>query len=435
MRKLELDVEYQPLTTQARQRVRLATAKLIIILWRRENSQLDVERSSVYGAAFVIPQVARSSGWPKELTQLVVRSYFLLFLTIFLQGFMVMLLCQEEAVMDRFSGQMSLCDFGVTMGHCPDGPGCTGPGGTLYEPSRLYSWNAWVLRNFVKQALLDVFPEHAHTTNAQVDPGEYGLESQFCRYLCIFLFVISLMGEAEGIRCLWRLIYHLPNTAGTWLHYEVPDWDEDKHKAKALRGYTELDLVKLQVAGMPVMWKVINGLVLLLPKCLVWYWTANAGVTFLMETASINSTIINSTALAFILNIDELLFNCATTDAIKHIVSSMDGKYLYDQDEEENMPDDNVIKAHAEAQLKPCLHDCLHIIPMKLVGAVAVAAYGIIAYYNGHCVTDPSGVFVSKDMFLPKTVNYGPFEAFLPFFFGEDVEAKPYWTMPSTPSP
>lgn len=433
MRKLEVDVgSYTPLGPEdsvTRSRVKLATAKLITVLDHREDGSLGVEHHSVYGSALVMPQMARSAGWPKELVQLCVRSYFLLSLTLCLQGAMVMLLNHEEAVIDRFSDQMSLCEFGVAMGHCPDGPGCTGPGGTLYTPSRLYGYSAWVTRTFLKTSLESLFPDSADDINKRVDPGEYGVESALCRLLCISLFSLSLLGEGSGILSMARLLWVLPSRPDPWLDYKEPDWDANKQTAKAMRGYSELDLIELKVAGMPRVWKVINAMVLLVPKFLMWYWTLCAGADFLSETSSINNTIVNSTALAFILNIDELLFTVMTTDATRHIMQNIEGVTLYDQEREENLPDDEVMKEYLRTRSQNVLQLCIAMVPFRLVCNVGLAFLAVFAYYSEHCDRDPkSGFWVSKSMHYPTSVDYKPLEDFFPLIFPKEELEKPYWT-------
>merc|ERR1712226_1337334 len=55
-------------------------------------------------------------------------------------------------------------------------------------------------------------------------------------------------------------------------------------------------------------WKVVNAIVVLLPKFLLWKLTIETGTFFLMETSGIADIIVNSVALSFILGIDEMIF-------------------------------------------------------------------------------------------------------------------------------
>ena len=47
------------------------------ILWAKEPLQLQLDQS-LYGAAFVLPQIARSAAWPKELTILAMKTFLVL---------------------------------------------------------------------------------------------------------------------------------------------------------------------------------------------------------------------------------------------------------------------------------------------------------------------------------------------------------------------
>jgi hypothetical protein len=306
---------------------------------------------------------------------------------------------------------------------------CIGPGGTAYTPSRLYGYSAWVTRTFLKTSIESLFPESADDINKSVDPGEYGVESALCRLLCISLFSLSLLGEGSGILSMARLLWVLPSRPDPWLDYKEPDWAANKETAKAMRGYSELDLIELKVAGMPRAWKVINAMVLLVPKFLMWYWTLCAGADFLSETSSINNTIVNSTALAFILNIDELLFTVMTTDATRHIMQNIEGVTLYDQEREENLPDDEVMKEYERTRSQTLLQLCIAMVPFRLVCNVGLVFFAIVAYYTEHCDRDPaSGLWVSKSMHYPTSVDYKPLEDFFPLIFPKEELKEPYWT-------
>lgn len=48
------------------------------------------------------------------------------------------------------------------------------------------------------EALLDVLPDKEEDINAKVDPGEYGMENNKTRYVCHFLFTVSVISEPLG---------------------------------------------------------------------------------------------------------------------------------------------------------------------------------------------------------------------------------------------
>merc|ERR1719181_1654049 len=74
---------------------------------------------------------------------------------------------------------------------------------------------------------------------------------------------------------------------------------------------------------MPLCWKIINLLVIVLPKAMLWKLTADSGILFLMETPAIQDLIVNSTALTFILSIDELLFATITTAKTRYMMGEL----------------------------------------------------------------------------------------------------------------
>jgi len=254
-------------------RARLGAAKLQIMLKHEE--ELDIQRNSVYGAALMMPQFARSTDWMGNLTVLAIRSYCFLIMNLLIQWFLVYSLIKEQMVMDLFSSQMNLCDFGSRKEGCPEADGCVGPGGTRITPARMYSYVQWYIQNFVKSSLISLFPEKHDDIDQMIDPGEYGLESWHVRYLCTFIFVMTGLGDLYECFNLLEFLYKLPNKAESWVDFEGD------------RGI-------LKVAGMPAVWKLINVFVVVLPKFTLWVFTLRTGMMFLMETAGIDNTIVNS---------------------------------------------------------------------------------------------------------------------------------------------
>eukprot|EP00435_Cladocopium_sp_Y103_P021936 s875_g5.t1 len=84
----------------------------------------------LYGAALLMPQLARSAGYPKNLVILCLRSYIFLAVNYVCQVLVLYMIAKEELIWDAFAGQMFLCDFGRNAGDCPNGPDCVGPGAT-----------------------------------------------------------------------------------------------------------------------------------------------------------------------------------------------------------------------------------------------------------------------------------------------------------------
>jgi len=407
-------------------RVRLASAKLIGNFVRKDRGTLNVEKDSVYGAAILIPQLARSAEWPKFLTFLTFRAYIFHVLNIVVQGWLLLMIAKEESVMDLFGGQMYLCDFGAFLTDCPGSPGCIGPGGTPISAPRMYPWAQWNTRNFVRDSLKAVFPEKLREIAESVDPGEYGVESYGCRWLCCFIYMMSVMNELHLIVRMWMLLFHVPTSSESWIQLEpdaspTDDWE---------------DQVRLGVAGMPRSWKLFNALLVLGPKCMLWKITAEAGVTLLMETSSIEDLIVNSVALSFVLNIDEMICETLMSDATRVMLEKCEDFNLYEVNEEDALSESQVLELHDEQQSLSLsrlrLKDAVLLLPPKLLAVVALTGIFVYEYYWTHCFQSEYQRYFSRDMFLPTGTDFGVLNAFFPRFFRVPTEDKPYWQMPKT---
>merc|ERR1719254_452569 len=131
----------------------IAGGKVITLLMKRDKGECVMSKS-VYDAAIVMPQICRSAGSPKSLLHLAIRSYLFLFVNFFLQGFILYMICQEELVMDKYAGEMHLCNFGAGIQDCPGGENCIGPSGTNYKDAgRMYSYDSWSTRTYVRDSL------------------------------------------------------------------------------------------------------------------------------------------------------------------------------------------------------------------------------------------------------------------------------------------
>eukprot|EP00929_Paragymnodinium_shiwhaense_P005433 TRINITY_DN10737_c0_g1_i1.p1 TRINITY_DN10737_c0_g1~~TRINITY_DN10737_c0_g1_i1.p1 ORF type:complete len:504 (+),score=56.66 TRINITY_DN10737_c0_g1_i1:115-1626(+) len=393
----------------------VAAAKVMTILRRRARGVVRVEKESVYGAALAIPQIGRSCSWPWELVILTIRAYMFVGLNICLQAQLLRLIYKEQLVWDRFGGQMNLCNFGANIESCPGAPGCVGPGGTEYTPSRVYDYAAIVNRNFVRDSLLAVFPHMQDEIDAKVDPGEYGLESHSCRIICVFLFVMSLMGEVQGIWNDLKLIYYVPSRAETWVSYQ-----EDSHGD---------DSITFAVAGMPLAWKLITFSFVLLPKIAIYFATLGAGTIFLMETSAIDDLIVNSMALNCILNIDELIFSMLTSPWTRDILHVLEDYPLQDIEEQTHMSSDEVMEEYERQRREMWFRNAWDMFPAQLLMLCGITSSVVGAYYMLSCERDADGTWISKAMYLPSDASMSFFEAFLPFLFRTPVGQDPYWTM------
>merc|ERR1719217_579970 len=130
---------------------------------------------------------------------------------------------------------------------------------------------------------------------------------------------MAVTKDAFQIYELWRLLYSVPSWAEPWILYD------ENQKPECVETRTlSIDRVRLKIAGMPTPWKYFNGFCIMLPKTMFWLMTADLGITFLMNTSGITDSIVNSMALAFILSIDELIFDTATASRTKYMMRSLE---------------------------------------------------------------------------------------------------------------
>merc|ERR1719183_3113366 len=167
-----------------------------------------------------------------------------------------------------------------------------------------------------------MFPDRKEEIGANVVPGEYGVESYWCRLLCIFIFVLQIADEFENIRHLASFLWRLPSENSQWIEYDPP--------VKDVHEMGELSHLRFKVNGMPLKWKILNVIWLLIPRIFIWRMLTMAGVHFLMETAAMVDQIVNTTALSFVLTTDELIFERLAAQATRHIMSVLEDYQLFD---------------------------------------------------------------------------------------------------------
>ncbi|CAK8988465.1 unnamed protein product [Durusdinium trenchii] len=360
-----------------------------------------------------------------------------------LQGFLLYMISKEERIINKFGSQMFLCDFAAHMERCPEGPNCVGPGGTSFTPSRLYPFELWTTRTFVRDSLVSLFPERKADILKDVDPGEYGVESYWLRLVCCFLFVLGLWHDLAGSWDMLDLLWYVPTQSELWIVPLAPKEEEEAAQPMptmllsdiAAHEAIEMDFVQFRVAGMPLHWKLFNLMCLLFPtKMYLWLLTVDIGIVFLMETSEIEDMIINCVALGFILQIDELMMGIMPPECGK-ILESMKG-YAKENRPPIHVPEDEEIIQHQQARSwhiwTPNLW--LALVPRRLVAMVAVASFFVAKYYVEHCVMESDWSLVSKPLRLPRESNL-PWISFLfgpiPILFPIDAEDEPVWQMPA----
>jgi len=407
-----------------------ATGKAISFLMKMEHDgSCGLEKSSVYGSAVAVPQIARSAGWSGTMLALTIRSYVFLLLNLIIQLFLLFFIGEEVHVMNGFAGQMHLCDFGKNMEQCPGGQDCVGPGGTIYAPSRLYGFDIWLTRTFVRDSLKAAFPHRSQEFDQLVDPGEYGMENWWCRFICCFVFMMSVMDDLRNSLNLILLLWNLPNKPQKWISYEPPDW-AGKDQVKKIHNWSELNLVKFGVAGMPRAWKVANLFTVCFPKLVIWYLLTSSGFHLLMESAGILDVIMNSLAVNFILSIDEIIFQVLTTIPVRHMMTNLEDYDLFKTDEEEKETDDEILYKFQRTELgrgKWRVFATM-IIPRRLFQVIVLMLIFWKKYYYYNCMQMEDGSWVSKPLYVPPDTSFRPL-AFL-FNYDDHASDSPAWVMP-----
>ncbi|CAE7356756.1 unnamed protein product [Symbiodinium sp. CCMP2592] len=395
-----------------------AAAFLIQHFRVHEARHLNLETESLYGAVILVPQLGRSCGWPRALMFVSLQVYVLFILNGFLQAVLLMEISREQNVLDVYAGQMWLCDFGAPLIDCPDDPSCTGPGGTQVDGRRLYDYRSWSTRTFFRDSLKKLFPDRVGEIDRDIDPGEYGAESRLIRWICCFIFMLSISEELILISKMCRLLYKLPSSAESWIEFKDPG-DEQV-------GDAWLEYVEVSVQGMPFRWKVINCVLILGIKVALWSLTARTGVTFLMETQAISDCIVNSVALAFVLHMDELILSTLTSHRVTAALSKCKAYCIESED-----ASDWRFKVEQEVD-NSWVGNIGMGIPLELLASLLLCSVFIGMYYYDHCIWSWEGWwFYSKPMHLPLSSNEPLASAFFPWFFPLEGAADELWSMPS----
>jgi hypothetical protein len=407
----------------------VAAGKAMEILTMRAKGTCYVEHGSVYGAALALPQYARTSGWALHYTALAIRSYIFLISNVMLQAFLLYMISKEERINDKFGGQMHLCNFGAGVPQCPHASDCKGPRGTMYTVERLYDWQMWANRIFVRDAFEALFPDRMAEISKYVDPGEYGLESYWLRLSCCFLFVMGLWPDMVGTKDLCSLLVNVPTAPEPWLYYEAAG----KFEHRDIQA--DLDSVKYKVAGMPMHWKIINLVFVAAPKAYIWFLMVDIGTLFLMETAGIEDMIMNAVALSFILSIDELICAGLFSDTSKHMLDSLEPLPLFEAVDQES--EKSIYERHQTERQWTCFTLNLYatIFPRRLGLMLFCTVFFQFKYFLEHCDKLEDGSWVGKELHLPVTDGL----SFLSFLFGPFPNLFPVqpndeivWKMPTS---
>jgi len=237
------------------------------------------------------------------------------------------------------------------------------------------------------------------------------------------------MDELNVIVKMVELMHNIPTGAESWI--------EPKEDVPVEGAISE---VTLKIAGMPMRWKLFNGIFVIGSKLMLWKLTCETGVTFLMQTSGIDDIIINSVGLTFIMNLDELIYKALMSEETAAIVAGTDVYELFDEKtscigDMSLLTDDEILEKHGEAQGSWSWgwRDALALLPIKLLGSLFLTSAYVFLYYFDHCVEDNENPekMVSQPMYVPKSVDYNFMNAFFPYIFPLESEATAYWKMPN----
>jgi len=419
---------------------------------KEHGGSVEISGGSVYGVALVMPQIARSAGWPRSFTGLAIRSYIHLILNLCVQVLILYQIDLEINVMNYYGGQMHLCNFGRHFDQCPGRSDCVGPGGATYSKYGLHSnYAGWHTNTWVRDTLIGLTPSSEEARIRQeVTPGEYGVEAPLCRIICVFLFVMEIIDDWRDTYSMILLLWHIPTAGGPWLSYSPPTWTTQKPVCDYCRGtgswgvdpcdicrgtglggggdsgamsvaeahlakrvakeafrQCEMDYIRFHVGSMPVRWKLLNVLMIIFPKTIIWLLLLASGFQFLMETAAIQDLIINSLAMAFILQIDELIGSRLCTQATKTIMDKFEVYDLVDCAEEEQRADADVARDWYLADGSWHFYDTtlwLMLVPKRLLVIVVITVICYWLYFWRFCEQTPDGSFISVSLYPPKEI-------------------------------
>jgi len=346
------------------------------------------------------------------------------------QGILVYVIFQQFLVFDPLGGSMNLCSFGADFSKCPGGPNCIGPGGTNYTKSNLMAdFGDWQTRMLVRDQLVHLFPEKEADIRAKVVPGEYGLESPIGRYVCIIIFVLAISADLQQITDSMSTIWHLPTEEGCWMYY-----DKDEGEKGVILGTGLVDWVKFRVAGIPLRWKIFYISTVHFPKLVLWVALLIAGCTFLFQTADIVDLVLNSLALGFILEIDELILSRLSTNASHHVMANIEGwkdphmeGMMQDLEDEH---DDESIERHEDDYVET-FWDYFQIFPKRLVVCFCAICVAYAVYFFEYCKTTADGSSISIDTHPPVNIFFNPLNI---IFNTVNRQEAAVWTMPSSGS-
>jgi len=284
-------------------------------------------------------------------------------------------------------------------------------------------------KNVLRQSLQALFPDKADKITELVDPGEYGMESYFCRVACLFVFSLACLKDLQQALNLAELLYTVPTADETWVYCDNPSWGEREY-VKMVHGISEVHLVKFQVSGMPMKWKVITAFVVLAPRLFLWFFFVTMGVHMVMETSTILQLILNSMSLTFIPGLDKGLFFTLTRQTIKHLMRNLEDFTRIKEEELHVECTERVMGWYLKEELGAgWMRRFLKATAMwRLLAVLIVTAIFAYSYYAENCYKAEDGSYISNPLRLPADISFSMWSAIFPSTMREEQE--PVWSMP-----
>merc|ERR1712224_290613 len=114
-----------------------------------------------------------------------------------------------------------------------------------------------------------------------------------------------------------------------------------------------------------------------------------------METAGMQNAIVNTTALTFILNIDELLYATITTPKTRYMVEQLQPFTFHEHETDPSKP-------RQRNTWMSCIVDLFaNKFPTRLFLVTLVWMICLADYYRSHCIRSQDGTWYSMPMYLP----------------------------------
>lgn len=240
--------------------------------------------------------------------------------------------------------------------------------------------------------------------------------------------MISCVQELENTFKMAKLLFLIPTKVESWI---TPKGEGCVPSAGSL------DEVTLKIAGMPLMWKVVNMVIIVIPKAVLWKQLVETGFVFLMETSGIVDIIINCVGLTFIMGLDEAIHTTLSSEETQDVVSACENHDLFDPTDScvgdmSLLTDDEILSKYAEQQglLNFNFKDLFALLPHKLIITTVLTVAFVYEYYFKYCNWTDENRWISKAMYLPKSVMVSWLWAFFPAIFPLEWEEEPYWQMP-----